>query len=202
MNDLFAASLSSRLLGARVVLRPPKARDIPELRALLRDNADHLRPWSPAPARSSNPLSLTELSRSISRQRREWKNDAAYVFLLAMREPDEPIIGRVALTSVARGPFQNAYLGYWIAASHQRLGLMTEAVGVALRFAFETIGLHRVQAAVMPRNVASRRILAKRRFREEGLARRYLCIAGEWEDHVLHAITREDWDEQRQEVGA
>jgi ribosomal-protein-alanine N-acetyltransferase len=202
MSDVFVTPLSTRLLGPRIVLRPPKATDIPELRSLLRDNADHLRPFSPAPARGSNPLSLTELSRSIARQRREWKNDGAYVFLVAMREPDEPIVGRIALTAIARGPFQNAYLGYWIAASHQRLGLMTEAVGVALRFAFDTIGLHRVQAAVMPHNAASRRILTKRRFREEGLARRYLCIAGSWEDHVLYAITREEWDEDRGEASS
>jgi ribosomal-protein-alanine N-acetyltransferase len=192
--DRVSIPLSTKLNGGRVVLRPPRTTDIGALRNLLRTNADHLRPWSPAPAQGVNPLSLTELSRSIARQRHDWKRDLAYVFLMAAaREHGEPLIGRVALTSVTRGPFQNTYLGYWIDADHQSRGLTSEAVDVALGFVFGSLSLHRVQAAVMPHNVASRQILTKRGFREEGLARRYLRIAGSWEDHVLYGLTREDW---------
>jgi ribosomal-protein-alanine N-acetyltransferase len=189
--------ISARLEGARVVLRAPKATDLGALRRLLRRNAEHLRPWSPAPPRGSNPLSLTELSRAIARQRRDWKDDLAYVFLIELREGDEPLIGRIALTSVTRGPFQNAYLGYWIDADHQGRGLTSEAVELVLTFVFDVLLLHRVQAAVMPRNAASQHILVRRGFREEGLARRYLCIAGSWEDHLLYGLTREDWEARR-----
>jgi ribosomal-protein-alanine N-acetyltransferase len=136
-------------------------------------NADHLRPWSPSPPPGTNPLGFTELGRSISRQRREWKTGTAYVFVALLRQLREPIIGRVALTSVVRGPWQSAQLGYWLDSANAGRGLMSEGVELALAFAFERLALHRLQAAVMPHNHASRRILVKRGFREEGYAKRY-----------------------------
>lgn len=187
-------TLSTQLLGRRLILRAPKPSDIPELRALVRDNADHLRPWSPASPDSRSTPTLTELSRSIARYRREWKEGSAYVFVITLREPGAPIVGRIALTSVVRGPFQNAHLGYWTAANYQGRGIATEATGLVTDFAFGILELHRLEAAVMPQNLASRRILAKASFREEGLARRYLSIAGRWEDHILFGLTREEWE--------
>jgi len=94
---------------------------------------------------------------------------------------------------VLRGAFQNAYLGYWIDGERQGRGLTTEAVVAATSFAFEAAGLHRVQAAVMPRNLASQRVLEKAGYRREGVAERYLCIAGRWEDHQIFALTAEEW---------
>lgn len=189
--------LSLQLLGPRLLLRAPKSSDIPELRALLRDNADHLRPWSPASPKGQAPPTITELSGSVARYRQEWKNDSAYVFVVTLREPSAPIVGRIALTSIVRGPFQNAHIGYWTAAAYQGLGLASEAVGLIAHFSFEKLALHRLQAAVMPHNSASRRVLAKQSFREEGLAKRYISIAGRWEDHILFALTREDWEASR-----
>jgi len=185
--------ISARLESSRVVLRAPRATDIPDLRSLLIRNADHLRPFSPSPPPGTNPVGLTELSRSIGRHRRDWKAGAGYVFITSLRESREPIVGRVALTSVTRGPFQSAQIGYWIDAAYVGHGLMSEAVDLVLGFAFDTLALHRVQAAVMPRNGPSRRILEKRHFREEGYAARYLRIAGRWEDHLLYALTAEEW---------
>lgn len=161
----------------------------------MRENADHLRPWSPAAPPGQGPPTITELSRSVARYRHEWKNDAAYVFVVVLREPSQSLVGRIALTSVVRGPFQNAHLGYWTAAAYQGRGLATEATALIVDFGFEVLGLHRLEAAVMPHNRASRRILAKRGFREEGLAKRYLAIAGQWEDHILYGLTREEWEE-------
>jgi ribosomal-protein-alanine N-acetyltransferase len=163
------------------------------MRQVLRKNAAHLRPWSVASAPGEDPASLTSVSRAVLRHRREWKQGHAYVLLVASREDDRAIIGRVAFGGVLRGAFQNAYLGYWIDVDHQRRGLMTEAVRAATTFAFAAAGLHRVQAAVMPRNAASQRVLAKAAYRREGFAERYLSIAGRWEDHVLFAVTAEEW---------
>jgi len=190
-------TLSTQLVGPRLILRAPRPSDIPELRALVRDNAEHLRPWSPASANAQRTPTLTELSRSVARYRREWKEGSAYVFVVTLREPDAPIVGRIALTSVVRGPFQNAHLGYWTAVNHQGRGIATEAAALVVDFAFGTLELHRLEAAVMPQNLASRRILSKVAFREEGLARRYLSIAGRWEDHILFGLTREEWEERR-----
>jgi ribosomal-protein-alanine N-acetyltransferase len=142
----------------------------------------------------------------VLRHRREWKRGQAFVFLVTTREDGQPggsaengshpggVIGRIALGGVLRGAFQNAYLGYWIDVANQGLGLMPEAVRAATTFAFRGVGLHRVQAAVMPRNTRSMRVLEKVGYRREGMALRYLSIAGAWEDHVLFAITAEEWE--------
>ncbi|HEU4410277.1 MAG TPA: GNAT family protein [Polyangiaceae bacterium] len=187
-----APPLSTTLLSERLLLRPPRASDAAALRRLLVTNAEHLRPWSPAPAAGTDPLSLLELTRGLLRQRREWREDRTYAFVLCGRDDPALPLGRVTLSHVVRSAFQNAYLGYWLDARRQGQGLMSEAVARVVRFAFDELGLHRVQAAVLPENAASRRVLAKAGFREEGLARRYLQIAGQWQDHLLFARTNDE----------
>jgi len=196
-DEPVSIAISAQLEGKRVILRAPKATDIAELRSLLIRNAAHLRPWSPSPPPGTNPVGFTELGRSIARHRRDWKAGTGFVFVTTLRERREPIVGRVALTSVTRGPFQSAQLGYWMDVAHVGRGFMSEAVELVLDFAFEWLALHRVQAAVMPQNTPSRRILSRRGFREEGLAERYLLIGDRWEDHLLFGLTHEEWQSQR-----
>jgi ribosomal-protein-alanine N-acetyltransferase len=188
-----APPLSTRLLTGRLVLRPPRTSDLPELRRALRKNAAHLAPWIPRPAPGEDPASITALSKAVLGQRRAWRQGTGYGFVVVGREPDAPLLGRVALNQVARGALLSAYLGYWIDVDHQGKGLMTEAVRSAIEFALGPAGLHRVQINIMPRNVASRRIVEKLGIRSEGTALRYLEIAGSWEDHVMYAVTREEW---------
>jgi ribosomal-protein-alanine N-acetyltransferase len=191
-RDVELPPLSTRVVTQRLVLRPPGTSDVAAMRRALRANAVHLRPWSVAPAHGEDPASLTVVSRSVLRHRREWKRGLSFVLLVTPRDDDRTVIGRIALGGVLRGAFQNAYLGYWIDAEHQGRGLMTEAVVAATAFALGPAHLHRVQAAVMPRNAASLRVLEKAGYRREGFAERYLCIAGRWEDHVLFAATVEE----------
>jgi ribosomal-protein-alanine N-acetyltransferase len=190
-------SLTTRVVTDRLVLRPPRTSDVPELRHVMRANETHLRPWEPAAAPGEDPTSLTAVANRVMRLRRDWKRGDSFALLLTMRGPGASeggaIVGRVNLGGVLRGAFQNAHLGYWIDADHQRQGLMTEAVRGALAFAFGAAKLHRVQIAIMPRNVASLRVMEKLGVRREGLAPRYLRIAGAWEDHVIFAMTAEDW---------
>ncbi len=185
--------LTTRLTTERLVLRPPRTEDVAALRVVLRRNAAHLRPWSAAPAHGEDPSSLTSVSRAVLRYRKEWKQGQAFVLFLSLRGSEREIIGRVALGGVQHGALLSAHLGYWIDAAHVGRGLMTEAVHEVTTFAFDSLGLHRVQAAVMPRNRASQRVLEKVGYRREGVALRYLCIAGVWEDHVLFAVTGEEW---------
>jgi [ribosomal protein S5]-alanine N-acetyltransferase len=105
---------------------------------------------------------------------------------------DDELAGYVALSQIFRGGFQNAYLGY--AVDHDRCGrgLATAAVRDAVEHAW-SIGLHRVQANVLPENAASRRVLEKNGFRPEGRALRYLHIGGRWADHDMFAVTVEEW---------
>ena len=105
--------------------------------------------------------------------------------------------GEINVASIQRGPFQNAYIGYWIDEAVAGRGLMPEAVVVVARFAFEELGLHRLQVSIVPRNSASRRVVEKLGLRDEGTALRYLEINGVWEDHVRYAITSEEWSERR-----
>jgi ribosomal-protein-alanine N-acetyltransferase len=177
----------------RLLLRPPHPVDVPEVRRLLRGNAEHLRPWSPVPRLGEDPTSLTEISKAILRHRREWTRGESYVFFIADPVDGGALIGRIALTGVMRGAFLSAHLGYWIDGERQGRGYMTEAVATVVQFAFQKLGLHRVQAAVMPHNAASLRVLAKLGFRKEGESPRYLQIAGRWADHDVFAMTSEEW---------
>jgi ribosomal-protein-alanine N-acetyltransferase len=185
--------ISTRLVSARLELAPPRARDVSAYRQSLRKNQDHLRPWMPKPKPGEDPTSLPTVAAAIARHRREWRRGDAFVFVVRERAGDGAIIGRVTLFGVMRGVFQNAHLGYWIAEDKQRQGLTTEAVRRALDFAFGEAELHRVEAAVVLGNAPSLRVLDKCGFRREGLAERYLCVAGAWGDYTLHAITREEW---------
>lgn len=184
--------LTTRLETERLALRPPDVPDLPVLRALMARNADHLRPWSPAPPPNRDPLARHELRSLIEHQRDEWLRDRTYAFLIEQRR-DLAIVGRMTLSQVVRGPMQGANLGYWIGEAHQGSGLTTEAARAVVRFAFESLKLHRVQAGTLPHNVASQRVLAKLGFRQEGYARNYLNIAGRWQDHVLFALTAEEF---------
>jgi [ribosomal protein S5]-alanine N-acetyltransferase len=188
-----APPLTSRLVTEHLVLRPPRTGDVGEIRRVLRRNQEHLRPFSPAPVGGEDPTSITEISKSVLRQRREWKHGRSFSFMIALREAPSTFIGRIALNGIMRGAMYGAYLGYWIDVEHVGRGLVTEAIRAVLDFAFGPAGLHRVQAAIMPRNAASLRVVEKIGFRREGYAERYLQIAGSWEDHVLFAMTHEEW---------
>ena len=108
--------------------------------------------------------------------------------------------GEVTLSSIQRGPFQNGAIGYWIDQDVAGLGLTPEAVVVVLQFAFETLRLHRVEVAIIPRNMSSRRVVDKLRLRNEGTALGFLEINGQWEDHVRYAMTTDEWAERADEL--
>ena len=115
---------------------------------------------------------------------------------------DGVFCGEINLSSIQRGPFQNAYVGYWIDQKWAGQGIMPEALVVLARFAFEELHLHRIQVSIIPRNTASRRVVEKLGLREEGTALRYLEINGVWEDHVRYGFTVEDWEARREELEA
>jgi ribosomal-protein-alanine N-acetyltransferase len=150
----------------------------------VRDRA-FLDPWEPM--RTDSFFTLEVQQRGISKLRAA-EDLVDFGIVLA---GTEELVGRVQLSGISPEPFQNAHLGYFVAERHNGRGYATEAVRQAVDAAFGPLELHRVQAAVMPRNVASIRVLEKAGFREEGFAPRYLRIAGAWEDHKLYAVTRD-----------
>ncbi len=194
MMRFFGSSLlnlpSVRLEGDRIILRPPTMRDWAawaELRALSRD---FLTPWEPAWPPDS--LSRATFTRRLRRQVSEWRDDLGYNFVTCDKETDL-LVGGLGLGNVRRGVAQVATLGYWVGERYARRGYTGAAVRLALDFAFDHLNLHRVEASCLPSNQASRALLQKLGFINEGLARGYLRINGTWRDHLLFALLKEDW---------
>ncbi|HEY0835006.1 MAG TPA: GNAT family protein, partial [Azospirillum sp.] len=119
-------------------------------------------------------------------------DDEAYSFLVFERGTDA-LVGGLGLSNVRRGVAQMATLGYWVGQPYARRGHVSGATRLVLDFAFGQLGLHRVEAACLPTNEASRGLLEKVGFTHEGYARGYLRIDGAWRDHVLYAVLREEW---------
>ena len=170
--------------GERIVLRHLAAEDAPVLLAFMNENRDFLEQWEPE--REQGFYTLDAQRTDIEAAEADAAADRRHAFGIFL---DGELVGRIALSQIFRGIFQNAYLGYSVAERWNSRGLATEAVGVVMDFAFGDLGLHRVQAAVMPRNTGSIRVLEKNGFREEGYAMGYLCINGVWEDHRIFART-------------
>ncbi|WP_436795063.1 GNAT family N-acetyltransferase [Actinospongicola halichondriae] len=191
---------NTRLLGRRIVLRPIELRDFDKWREVRRHNMDWLTRWEPKriPGQADVVESNDAFAARCSARAREWQLGTGYGFGIFIH--DGSLIGEINLSSVQRGPFQNAYVGYWIDERHAGNGYTPESLVVAAKYAFEDVGLHRLQIAIIPRNGASRRVVEKLGLREEGVALRYLEINGVWEDHVRFAITSEEWDARRGEL--
>jgi len=173
----------------RVLLRPPLMSDYAAWAELRGMSREHLTRWEPRWA--SDELSRTAYRRRIRHYQRDAREDQGYAFFLFVGR-DERMVGGLTLSNVRRGVTQAAVVGYWLGARHVGKGYMTEAVRGALRFSFSGLGLHRVEAATMPANAASLRVLERAGFVREGLARRYLKIDGTWQDHILLACLSDD----------
>ena len=174
---------------ARLRLRPPQPEDFVGWARLRRDSEAFLRPWEP-------DWSVDHLTERAFRERVGWAARAiaerrGYPFLLERAE-DGCILGAITLDNVRRGPAMAASVGYWIGAPHARMGYMREALAAVTGFAFDRLELSRLEAACLPENAASRRLLERSGFAQEGMAQRYLQIAGRWRDHLLFAALRAD----------
>lgn len=178
-------------VGRRVRLAIPRRRDEGEVLALNRASRAFHRGWV------SPPTTPEQFARLLTRARR-----ADCAGLLIRRVPDDAILGAVEISQIVRGAFLSAYLGYQIGAPYARQGYMTEALGLALAYAFRSLGLHRLEANIQPNNRASIGLVRHLGFTREGYSRRYLKIGGRWRDHERWAILVEDWRARRRDQGA
>lgn len=175
--------------GQEVYLRYPRIADYANWAQLRGESREFLTKWEPVWA--DDELTRGAFRRRIKRYQKETRLDSAYVFFV-FRISDDTLMGGCTLSNVRRGVTQCCALGYWIGARFARQGYMFDAVRALIPFIFGTLGLHRIEAACLPENEASRNLLLKAGFREEGLARKYLRINGDWSDHLLFALLEDE----------
>jgi [ribosomal protein S5]-alanine N-acetyltransferase len=187
------------LVGRRVVLRPLSSADFPAWQEVRRRNNGWLTPWEPVrtPGMPDVVESREAFAMRCSARERERQLGTGFGFGLFVAGR---FGGEINLSSVQRGPFQSAYVGYWIDEAQAGHSYTPEGLVLVMRFAFEQLHLHRVQISIIPRNHRSRRVVEKLKLRDEGIALRYLEINGVWEDHVRYAITVEEWQDRGEEL--
>ena len=184
-----APAESPRLETERLVLFMPESRDAERVLGYFERNRKHLERWEP-----SRPASFyTEpfWVRQLEVNRDEFRSDRGLrMFLAPRKHPEGQILGVANLSNIVRGVLQGCNLGYSLDGEQQNQGLMTEALGALVEFAFGPLQLHRVSADYQPENDASARVLEKLGFEKQGYAQRLLFLGGAWRDHVLTAKFR------------
>ncbi|WP_104101528.1 GNAT family N-acetyltransferase [Arthrobacter sp. 08Y14] len=174
-------------------LRPIRYRDRREWTDLRIRNAQWMAPWE-----ASNPLpggdlpSYAAMVRSLNQQARQ---ESALPFLITEREglrSAPAIAGQLTVSTIVWGSARMATLGYWVDEARAGRGIAPTAVALATDHCFGALGLHRMEINIKPENAASLRVVEKLGFRDEGLRKRYLHIAGQWADHRSFALTTED----------
>jgi [ribosomal protein S5]-alanine N-acetyltransferase len=170
--------------GKRVLLRPPQREDFKAWATLRTTSRAFLQPWEPL--WPEDDLTARAFRRRITRYHAEIGKDEAYPFFIFSADGQD-LLGGLNLTNVRRGAASMASLGYWMGQSRAGQGLMTEAVNLIIPFAATRLRLRRIEAACVPENRVSIRLLEKAAFVQEGYARQYLAINGAWRDHLLFA---------------
>lgn len=179
----------TRIAGRRVFLRAPAMDDWAEWAELRARSRAFLTPWEPTWPEDS--LGRDHYRRRLRQQAREWRSGEAYSLFVFTNE-GRRLAGGINLSNVRRGVAQAASVGYWMGQPYAGQGLMTDALRASLPFVFDDLRLHRLEAACLPHNAASMRLLERVGFRREGLARGLVCINGRWQDHIVFALLAED----------
>ena len=173
----------------RAYIRLAEEADAPKLLRYRLENQAHLAPWEPL--REPEYYTLAHCMRTITEGRIHASQDRGYP-LIALDRNEQDILATFTFANIVRGAFQACHLGYGVAARMQGQGLMLEVLRPGIAWAFGELGLHRMMANYLPRNERSAKLLAQLGFEREGYAKRYLQIAGVWEDHILTALIRPD----------
>ena len=188
--DWMAEATGPVLRGQGVLLRPPRPSDYVEWAELRGGSRDYLQPWEPAWA--EDDLTRAAFRRRLGVYAREMELGTAWP-LFVFDPEEERLMGAITLSNIRRGVAETGTLGYWVGQPHAGQGVGTAAARAMLGFAFGALKLHRVEAACVPSNQASHRVLEKAGFRHEGLARAYLKINGVWADHLLFGVIEDEF---------
>lgn len=188
--------INPTLRGRRLLLRPLVASDFTAWQEVRTRNGEWLTKWEPSRPPGSPDVVNDRHAFAARCNARERERQLGSGFGFGVFNLKNQFMGEMNLSSIQRGPFQNAYVGYWIDSAHAGNSYTPEALVALARFAFEEVRLHRIQIAIIPRNASSHRVVEKLDIRREGVAVRYLEINGAWEDHVRYALTSEEWEQR------
>lgn len=173
-----------------LVLRAPVLADYDEWRAVRLESRKFLKPFEPR--WTEVDLSQRVFRNRLRRGHKQSISGTEFTFFIYVADEGTlRLAGGVTLSNIRRRVAQQVNLGYWMGVNDAGKGVMGRAVATVLPFVFNDLDLHRVHAACLPDNIASRRVLEKNGFKEEGYAENYLKIDGGWRDHVLYGLTSE-----------
>lgn len=161
-------------------LRELNERDVDAFRVYLLDNKNFLEPWSPIVDESY--YENTNLIKVIQADIKS-NSEKFSVKLAIFNKVENKLIGTIALSNIVYGPFLSCFLGYKLHKDYIKMGYMSEALNKVIEIAFKELNLHRIEANIIPKNVASQNLVKKFGFQNEGLSKKYLKINGIWEDH-------------------
>lgn len=178
-----------RIETERLTLRPPVHADFRDWASLRQESRDFLQPWEPTWA--SDHLARKSFTNRVYWAQRSIASGSAMPLFIIRRE-DQALLGAITLDNIRRGPAQAGTLGYWIGQRYARHGYMRETILALVHHSFHKLDLSRIEAACLPENMASRRVLETSGFKYEGVAQSYLQIDGRWRTHVLYASLRMD----------
>ncbi len=182
----------------RLILRQYRTTDADALAELLAVSfKDHLEPWSP-PGMMQEAGERRAAREHILMALDKWDDGSDYRFFITRRETGE-IVGQIGLTQIVRGVSHSCFIGYWIGLPYVRQAYATEALVLAMEFAFDVLKLHRITLWISPENEPSLKIPSKLGLRFEGTALRGLFLGDHWQDTHIYAVTSEEWIERKEE---
>lgn len=181
----------------RLILRIPRLSDFAQWHSLRSQSRDFLTPWEPS--WGVNELTKKSFEKRVRRFRQNAKTGTGYAFFLYELDASgkQQLRGGLSVSNIRRGAMHACNMGYWVGAPYAGTGLTTKSVTMAKPFIFEELKLHRIESAIIPTNIASRRVLEKNHFVHEGAAENYLFINGKWQDHLLFGLVRERYYKSR-----
>ena len=189
LDNFWNRDQNKEIKGKRLYLRYPVLSDWRQWSALRHESRHHLVPWEPV--WTTDTLTRKSFKERLRRYSADARIDTGYAFFLFTQE-DHQLVGSITLSNIRRGVAQMGTVGYWTGLPFVRQGYMQEGLSVLLPVLFDRYALRRVEAACLPENVASADLLKKVGFTHEGRARQYLCINGNWHDHLLFAMLKRD----------
>ena len=183
--NLFSKS-KPLILSERLILRLPLLTDYKSWVILRRKSEDFLNKWEPE--KDSNYYSKTNFNQRVKWAKKNF-NSKKVIHLFIFLRSNNHLVGGITLDNIRYGPFQSATLGYWLGEEFSKKGIMTEGLNSMMIYASKNVGISRIEAATLPNNIASRRLLEKCNFKYEGVGQYFLQIKGKWQHHILYANT-------------